>query len=85
MTRIAQAKVTMPAQGCAPERAERLSRLIFYHLEGILTEDCRRLGAARAVTHLEVPPLEVDWNQTDDDTIARQGAAWIYRWLGTAE
>jgi hypothetical protein len=73
------------AQGCTPERAERVSRLIFNHLQGLLARDCWRAGAARVVPHLQVPSLEVEWQTADDDAIARQGAAWIYRWLRTAD
>jgi hypothetical protein len=79
---IEQAHVRV--NGCTPERAERVSRLIFNHLQGMLGRDCLRAGAPRVVPHLHVPSLEVDWDTMEDDVIARQGAIWIYRWLQTA-
>jgi hypothetical protein len=82
MTEIEQASVTM--KGCSPERAERISRLIFCHLEEMLGPGCFRAGAPRALPHLRVPSLEVDWTLADD-AIARDGATWIYRWLRSAE
>lgn len=76
-------QATVVADGCTPERAERVSRLIFNHLQGMLARHCGRPGAPRVLPHLRVPSLEVDWETADDETIARQGAAWIYRWLTT--
>lgn len=76
---IQDARVT--ADGCTPERAERVSRLIFDHLQSMIGCGGWRAGAARVVPHLQVPSLEVEWDVMDDDAIARQGATWIYRWL----
>ena len=79
---IEQAHVRV--DGCAPDRAERVSRLIFNHLQGMLGRDVPADGASRVVPHLHVPSLEVDWDTMDDDAIARQGATWIHRWLQSA-
>jgi hypothetical protein len=85
MPQIKQASVTVPAESCTPERAERVSRMIFEHLEKILTREDGRAGASRVVPHLYVPSLEVEWDSMDDDAIARTGATWIYRWLKATE
>jgi hypothetical protein len=85
MPEIEQASVTVQAESCTPERAERVSRMIFQHLEKILTRECGRAGASRVVPHLHVPSLEVEWGSMDDDAIARAGATWIYRWLKATE
>ncbi len=76
-------QATVVAEGCTPDRAVRVSRLIFNHLQGMLARQCFNPGAARVVPHLRVPSLDVDWDGMDDEQIAREGAAWIYRWLGT--
>jgi hypothetical protein len=76
-------EATVVTDGCTPERAERVSRLIFNHLQGMLARHGQRPGAPRVVAHLQVPSLEVDWNAADDEAIAREGAAWVYRWLRT--
>jgi hypothetical protein len=78
-TRVGRARVRL--DGCSPERAERVSRLIFDHLQRMLARDCLSGGTPRVVAHLRVPSLEVRWEQMDDDAIARTGATWIYRWL----
>ena len=77
-------RATLVAEGCTPERAERVSRLIFNHLQGMLARHGVCPGTPRVLPHLRVPSLEVDWDAADDETIAREGAAWIYRWLRTA-
>ena len=85
MPEIQHGKVALPA-GTSPERAERVSRMIFDHLQRLLgRERPRTSGAARVVPHLVVPPLELEWDVMDDDAIARTGAAWIYRWLKATE
>jgi hypothetical protein len=76
-------RVQVRAEGCSADRAERVTRLIFSHLHTMLAQGCLRPGARRVVPHLHVPSLEVDWDEMDDDAIARQGAAWVYRWLQT--
>ena len=74
---------TVMTDGCTPDRALRVSRLIFNHLQGLLARQCLHPGVPRVVPHLRVPSLEVDWDAMDDEAIAREGAAWIYRWLRT--
>jgi hypothetical protein len=85
MPEIKHANVTISAENCTPERAERISRMIFEHLEKVLTRECGRAGAPRVVPHLHVPSLEVEWESMGDDVIARTGATWIYRWLKATE
>jgi hypothetical protein len=68
-------------EGCTPDRAERISRLVFYHLQQMFARGGLVPGTPRAVTHLQVPSLEVDFGLMDDDTIARTGALQIYRSL----
>ena len=86
MPEIERAKMTLPA-GTTPERAQIVSRMIFEHLLRIVRRDATfRTGAAsRVVNHLVVPPLEIEWDESDNDTIARTGAAWIYRWIKASE
>jgi hypothetical protein len=85
MPEIQQARVALPG-GTSPERAERVSRLIFDHLQRTLDRDrARTEGAPRVVPHLVVPPLELEWESMDDEGIARAGAAWIYRWIKATE
>lgn len=85
MAEIQQARIELPT-GTSPERAERISRLIFDHLQRTLNRDhTRTAGASRVVPHLVVPPLELEWDSLDDEQIARTGAAWIYRWLKATE
>lgn len=81
-TAVTRAQVRV--EGCSPERAQRVSRLIFEHLQRLLARDCGAGGAPRVLAHLQVPSLEVDWERMDDDEIARTGATWIHRWLRMA-
>jgi hypothetical protein len=85
MPEIQHAEIELPA-GTSAERAERVSRLIFDHLQRMLSRDESRMkGAPRVVPHLVVPPLELEWESMDDAQIARAGATWIYRWLNATE
>jgi hypothetical protein len=81
---VEHARVTVP-EGCTPERAERVSRMIFMHFERMLNRECGRAGPARVVPHLVMPSLELAWSTMDDDAVARAGATWIYRWLKATE
>jgi hypothetical protein len=85
MHEIQQARLEVPA-GTSPARAEIVSRMIFDHLQRMMDRDRGRTSAAaRVVPHLVVPPLELDWSHSDDDSVARAGASWIYRWLKATE
>ena len=85
MSEIQQARLQMP-EGTTPARAETVSRMIFDHLQRMMDRERSRTSAAgRVVPHLVVPPLELDWSEMDDDSVARAGAQWIYRWLKASE
>lgn len=68
-------------EGCPPDRAANIGRLVFNCLERMLTSDPGMAVADRDVTHLVVPSLLVDWDTMDDVEIARQGATAIFRSL----
>ncbi len=78
---IDEAQVGFEAPGCSGERAERLARRMFSHLNGMLEPGCMRVRSALRLAHVEPPPLELDWQNMDDEAIARAAAAWIYRWI----
>ena len=85
MAEIGQARVKIDATGMSRERAERIARLVFYHLHAALSSGHLDFGPPRTVAHMSVPALEVNTAEMDDDAIARRGAAWIYRWMRNAE
>jgi len=82
---IGEAKIRIEATEMTRERAERISRLVFYHLHLALASNPLGFGVARALPHLAVPALEVNPAEQNDDEIARRGAAWVYRWLRASE
>lgn len=85
MAEIQDAKLSMPEE-MPRDRALRVARLLFDHLQRLLDRDpTAATGGGRVVPHLVVPPLELDWDSMDDDRIAREGAVWVYRWLRASE
>jgi hypothetical protein len=80
-TPVAVKRAQVRVEGCTPERAQRISRLIFHHLQQLFARGGLGAGTPRVVAHLQVPSLEVDWGAMDDDAVARTGALRIYRAL----
>lgn len=85
MAEIGTAKVKIEAAQMSRDRAEKISRLVFYHLHAAMASGYLDFGPPRAVAHMSVPALEVDTAEMNDDAIARRGAAWIYRWIRDAD
>lgn len=69
-------------EGCAPERAERITRLIFERVEQRLAEMPRHHISPRSM--LTIPPVEVDWEGMGDTAIAERGADAILSGLEEA-
>jgi hypothetical protein len=85
MAEIEKAKVRIDSAGMSRERAERIARLVFYHLHAAMASGYLDFGPARAITSLQIPALEIDSGEMTDDAIARRGAAWVFRWLRAAQ
>lgn len=85
MTEIAEAKVKIDASEMTRERAEKIARLVFYHLHAAITSGVLDFGPRRAVAHMSVPALELATASLDDDTIARLAAGRLYRSMRDAE
>jgi hypothetical protein len=64
-----------------PERAERISRLIFERLQQMLEREMQHLGGCQVIDHLEVPSIDVSLETMDDQSIAGRCAEAIYRSL----
>lgn len=76
-----QVRMSFQNGGSQPERAERISRLVFERLQQMLERERQHLGSSPVIDHLEVPPIDVSLETMDDQTIAGQCAEVIYRSL----
>ena len=76
-------EVRMSFTGAKPDgaRVERVSRLIFEHVHTMMDGSLRDLEQRTEISYLGVGPIHVSFDAMDDETIAREGAAEIYRAL----
>jgi len=63
------------------DRAERVSRLIFEEVHSMMDGSLRDIEQNLEINYLSVGPIRVSFDAMDDQAIARQSAAEIYRTL----
>jgi hypothetical protein len=66
------------------ERAQRIARLIFERVGELIERDLQHLQSSVVLERLETRPVEVAFDELDDEGIAQKGAAEIYRALQQA-
>ncbi|MBL7188290.1 MAG: hypothetical protein ISS70_18350 [Phycisphaerae bacterium] len=76
-----EVRMSLQNGGKQPERAERISRLVFERLQQMLERERQHLGSSQVIDHLEVPSVDVSLETMDDQTIAGECAEAIYRSL----
>jgi len=76
---IDEVRMSFNDAGQAAGRAERVSRLIFEHVQAMM--DSLNMEQSAEIDHLDTGPIRVSFDAMDDETIARESAAEIYRAL----
>ena len=62
-------------------RTERISELTFAYVKEMIERELLHLGADMVVEHIDVPPIQVSFQNMDDESIAHMCATGIYRAL----
>lgn len=78
---IGEVRMSFTGVGPAAARAERVSRLIFEHVQQMMESSLRDVEESAEINYLDVGPISVSFDAMDDETIARESATEIYRTL----
>jgi hypothetical protein len=80
-----QVTITILDGGRHVSRAERIGRLTFDRLRGVIEREGLPEGRDMAVARLEPDAVQVNLDTMDDEAVADAGAAAIYRSLSARQ
>ena len=71
-------RIALSGAGWAPQRAQAVTKLAFWHVQELMAREAP--GAGRAMAHLSPPPVRIAAGASDTE-IGRQVGSAVYRSL----
>jgi hypothetical protein len=78
---ISEVRMLYRGEGIATPRAELITRRAFEILQEMLETDMQGVSRDYTIERLVVPPIEVSFGHTSDETIAQTTAETLFRAL----
>jgi len=78
---ISEVRMLYQGDGIASPRAELITRRAFEILQEMVESDMKGVSRNYTIEHLVVPPVEVSFGQSTDETIAQTTAVALFRTL----
>jgi hypothetical protein len=78
---IGEVRLSYQGEDIASPRAELITRRAFEILQEMLEMDMKGVSRDYTIEHLVVPPIEVSFGHTPDETIAQTTAETLFRAL----